>query len=264
MARISVLIPQRDAGNAVAAQLPEVCRTLEEISLDHEVIVIDDASLSPSLEVLESLVGAAPRVRLVTLSPACGLSAALTAGLAAATGDYIVTLPAGDLCTPKLIELLLDALVRSDLVVGRPSGHGIRKTIHRLKRIPRWFLLGLEVRDPECLVWAARREAIAGVQMPRGMYRYLATLVAARGYRVGEVTIPTRGRSVALSDGFPHPFDLLAAWWFKQRWNQPERIEVLDASTANINAPCETLSFDEHRTKITPVVPPQNGWQESA
>ena len=126
---------------------------------------------------------------------------------------------------------LLDELVRADLVVGRPVRHGVRKTLHRLTRIPRWCLLGLEVRDPECLVWAARREAISGLQLPRGMYRYLATLVAARGYRVGEVTVPTQGRSIALSDGLANPFDLLAAWWFKRRWRQYERIEVQRRTT---------------------------------
>ena len=54
MARISVLIPQRNAGDAVAAQLPELCGTLEDISLDHEVIVIDDASTDRTRE-LEAL-----------------------------------------------------------------------------------------------------------------------------------------------------------------------------------------------------------------
>jgi hypothetical protein len=174
-------------------------------------------------------------VRLLRLTPACGLSAALTAGVALATGDCVVTLPAGELCSPGLLASLLDELVRADLVVGRPARQGIAKTLHRLARIPRWLVLGLEVRDPECLVWAARREAIAGLQLPRGMYRYLATLVAARGYRVAEVTVPTPGRSVTLSDGFPNPGDLLAAWWFKCRWRQYERVEVCDADLTDSN-----------------------------
>ncbi len=264
MARISVLIPQRDAGSTFAAQLADVCRTLEEISLDHEVIVIDDASRPNSLEVLEALISSSQRVRLLKLSPACGLSAALTVGLAAATGDYVVTLPAGDHGSSKLIHSLLDALVRSDLVVGRPIRLGIRKTLHRLKRIPRWFLLGLEVRDPECLVWAARREAIAGLQLPRGMYRYLATLVAARGYRVGEVTVPTRGRSVALSDGVPNPLDLFAAWWFKRRWKQHERIEVQDADALALNEPCRTLNIERYRNDLAADVPHESGQRKSA
>ena len=231
MAQVSVLIPQRNAGTVVASQLPDLCAVLEKIAPDYELIVIDDASRPSTLDPLEKSLAAVGRIRLLKFAPACGLSAALTAGLAAADGEYVVTLPAGDFCSPTLIALLLDELVRADLVVGRPQRHGLAKTLHRIARLPRWLLLGLEVRDPECLVWAARREAIAGLELPRGMYRYLATLVSARGFRVGEITIPTPGRSLGLSDGFPNPGDLLAAWWFKRRWRQYDRLEVAEAPT---------------------------------
>ncbi len=237
MAQVSVLIPQRDAGSAVAAQLPEVCAALSLTVSDYEVIIVDDASQSSSLELLANLVQLHRHVRLLRLAPACGLSAALTSGLAMATGDCVVTLPAGEFCSPELLASLMDELVRADLVVGRPVRQGVSKTLHRLARIPRWLVLGLEVRDPECLVWAARREAIAGLQLPQGMYRYMATLVAARGYRVAEVTVPTHGRSVALSDGLPNPGDLLAAWWFKCRWRQYERVEVCDAHASVPGSP---------------------------
>lgn len=226
MARISVLIPQRNAGAAVISQMAKTREALAQIAGVHELIVLDDASRPELVRQLAETLAGQPHVQLLQLSPACGLSAALSAGLNAATGDIIVALPAGESCGPDLLKTLLEELVRADLVVGRPQRHGIRKVLHRLARIPRWFLLGLEVRDPECLVWAARREAIAHLQLPCGMYRYLATLVAARGFRVSEVTIPTTGRSIALTDGLPNPGDLLAAWWFKRRWRQYERMEI--------------------------------------
>jgi glycosyltransferase involved in cell wall biosynthesis len=237
-----------------------VCGALEEITLDYELIVIDDASPPGSLDQLQGLVHTQQRLRLMKLSPACGLSAALTVGLATVQGDFVVTLPAGDLDSATLIPLLLDELVRADLVVGRPVRHGVRKTLHRLLRIPRWFLLGLEVRDPECLVWAARREAIAGLQLPRGMYRYLATLVAARGYRVGEVTVPTPCRSTALSDGFSNPLDLLAAWWFKHRWRQHQRVELVEANEHQLTNPCSRFNVDSPRIRAVvdaPEITPQ-------
>ena len=226
MARISVLIPQRNAGAAVISQIAKTREALAQIAGVHEVIVLDEASRPELVRQLAETLAGQPHVQLLQLSPACGLSAALSAGLNAATGDVIVALPAGEACGLDLLKTLLEELVRADLVVGRPQRHGIRKVLHRLARIPRWFLLGLEVRDPECLVWAARREAIAHLQLPCGMYRYLATLVAARGFRVSEVTIPTTGRSIALTDGLPNPGDLLAAWWFKRRWRQYERMEI--------------------------------------
>ena len=236
MARISVLIPQRNAGAVIASQIAKTREALAQIAGDHEMIVLDDASRPEAVRQLEELLADEPLAQLLQLSPACGLSAALSAGLTAAQGDVIVVLPAGDVCGPDLLRILLEELVRADLVVGRPHRQGFRKVLHRLTRIPRWLLLGLEVRDPECLIWAARREAIAHLQLPRGMYRYLATLVAARGFRVSEVTIPTRGRSIALTDGLPNPGDLLAAWWFKRRWRQYERMEITNSPRMEYSA----------------------------
>jgi glycosyltransferase involved in cell wall biosynthesis len=245
MARISVLIPQRNAGEVVAAQVAEICAALDDAASDYELIVIDDASRPDTLRPLEvSMTGSQP-MRLLRLSPACGLSA----GLATASGDVVVALPAGDHGSPSLIRALLDELVRADLVVGRPHIQGFHKALHRIARIPRWLLLGLEVRDPECLVWAARREAIVNVQLPRGMYRYLATLVSARGFRVGEITVPTSGRSVALSDGLPNPGDLLAAWWFKRRWRQYEHAEVNETPRMEYSTCRRSLSPSSFRSE---------------
>ncbi len=136
MAQISVLIPQRNAAAALASQLPEVCSTLSQISRDYEVIVIDDASETASRTVLEDLVGDLPCLRVIELEPACGLSAALTAGLAAATGQLVFSLPAGEALVEPLMESMLEALARSDLVVGRPTRHGWRKALHRLAHSP--------------------------------------------------------------------------------------------------------------------------------
>ena len=97
MARISVLIPQRNAGEVVASQIAEICAALDDAAADYELIVFDDASRPDMLRPLEaSMTGSQPML-LLRLSPACGLSAALSAGLATASGDVVVALPAGDL-----------------------------------------------------------------------------------------------------------------------------------------------------------------------
>ena len=81
--------------------------------------------------------------------------------------------------------------------------------------------------------------ALDGVHLPRGMYRYLATLVTARGFRVAEITIPTSGRSVQLSDGLANPGDLMAAWWLKQRWKPYEvtRVQPTESTSRRQPAP---------------------------
>jgi glycosyltransferase involved in cell wall biosynthesis len=243
MTRVSLLIAQRNAGSLVTEQVPAACRALHRLTGDFEVLVVDDASSPEDFASLTDLLGTVPNLQLLRLDRPCGLSAALTAGMHAARGQFLINLPAGNPASAELIEPLLEALVRADLVVGRPRRGACRKALHRLIRIPRWFLLGLEVRDPECQVWAARREALDGLHLPRGMYRYLATLVSARGYRVGEISVPIPGRSIQLWDGYANPGDLLAAWWLKKRWRPYEVTRARDA--AGTASPEQPNSVDE-------------------
>lgn len=245
MTRVSLLIAQRNAGSLVAGQVPAACRALHRLTGDYEVLVVDDASSPENFALLTDLLGTVPSLQLLRLDRPCGLSAALTAGIHAARGQCLINLPAGNEASTELIEPLLDALVRADLVVGRPRRDAWRKAMHRLMRIPRWLLLGLEVRDPECQVWAARREALDGLHLPRGMYRYLATLVSARGYRVGEIPVPTPGRSDQLSDGYANPGDLLAAWWLKKRWRPYEVRRLPARDAAETTSPPQPTSPDE-------------------
>src|SRR5437868_14043031 len=105
--------------------------------------------------------------------------------------------------------------------MGRRKSTGFRKLYERVARIPRWLLLGLESHDPDCLLWAARREAVADISLMAGMARYLPAIVANRGYRVCEAYIEHTGPRQLLQDVAPNPGDLLAAWWHCRRWRDP-------------------------------------------
>ena len=64
---------------------------------------------------------------------------------------------------------------------------------------------------------ATRKEAVAGLELARGTYRYLPTLVGLRGYRTGEVPVQPRRDRRPSSDEWPHPIDLLSVWWLCRR-----------------------------------------------
>ncbi len=234
MIHTSILLPQRNAAEAVAALLPKLRRALDRLGRAYEVLVIDDGSDNEDLHAFQELLAFHPCLKVLRLGKTTGLSAAVKAGIAAARGEIIVAMEAGDRYSVEQIGKLLAHLARADLVYGRQQRRGWAKVWHRVRRIPRWLLLGLEVRDPDCLFWAARREAVEGLQLPQGMYRYLATLVAARGFRVGEVTIETRPSACTLSDGWPNPGHLLAARRLQRRWR---RITVQELDTERAAPP---------------------------
>ena len=114
------------------------------------------------------------------LAAPAGASVALSAGIAAARGEIVLAIEAGEQHAAEHIPQLLYQLSRSDLVYVRPRLGGWRKFRHRLARIPRAPVFGLEVRQPERLFWAALCGAIAGISLGRGMLRYLPWLVVRR------------------------------------------------------------------------------------
>ena len=118
-----------------------------------------------------------------------GASIALSVGIGAARGDIVIAVEAGQRYAPNQIPHLIARLSRLDLVYARRRLSGWQKFWHRVQRIPRAMLLGLDVRHPDCLLWAARREAVAGIHLSPGMRRYLPWLVARRGFRVGDMYV---------------------------------------------------------------------------
>jgi dolichol-phosphate mannosyltransferase len=230
MVRYSVLIPQRDRADEVRRQLPLVSAVLERLDPAHEIIVVDDGSSSSTLRLLEKLRNDHPSVRLLRLDSPSGTSVALTAGVAAARGETVIAIEAGETYSADQIPWMVTWLCRADLVVGRRRRAGTAKLWQRFSRIPRWLLLGLESHDPDCLFWAARREVVANLPLSPGMCRYLPALVSRRGYRVCDAYVEHQGPIHWLQDVRPNLGDLLAAWWMCRRWREPTAQEIYRAS----------------------------------
>ncbi len=212
-----------------------LCALFDRLGTPYEILCVDDGSGSETQSILQSMLPGQPALRLWRLAAPAGASVALSAGIAAARGEIVLAIKAGEQHAAEHIPQLLYQLSRSDLVYVRPRLGGWRKFRHRLTRIPRSLVFGLEVRQPERLFWAARREAIAGISLGRGMLRYLPWLVAHRGFRVGDMVVEDTASGPPIRDAWPNPWNLFAAWWACRRWsdNATGRIAVHEPSAAD-------------------------------
>ena len=228
MTRYSVLIPERDDGQALADQIERLHVVMRRLVLSYEIICLDDGSDDAHARNLEALLDKHEALRVIRFDHPVGLSAALSVGISAARGEIVIVIEPGTQYHVEQIPHLISRLSRGDLVMGRRLRSRLGKAWERVARAPRWLLLGLDTKDPDCLFWAARREAVAGLDLAQGMFRFVPTLVSARGYRVCELEVDTRGRSRNLADARPNPFDLLAVWWLRRRL-RPCRFRELTA-----------------------------------
>ncbi len=131
---LSIVIPvynEEDVLPLLAARLRPVADGLHTA---YEVIAVDDGSSDLSPVVLQRLHRDWPQLRIVRLRANAGHQAAISAGLASARGDYVVTLDADLQDPPEVIAQMLAAAREQhvDVVYGV---RGDRSTDSAFKRL---------------------------------------------------------------------------------------------------------------------------------
>ncbi|MEV1020904.1 bifunctional glycosyltransferase family 2 protein/CDP-glycerol:glycerophosphate glycerophosphotransferase [Streptomyces sp. NPDC050264] len=105
MPRFSVIVPVYK----VQAYLHEcLASVLEQSFSDFEVIAVDDCSPDACGAIIDEVATLDPRVRPVHLDENVGLGRARNAGLAHATGDYVLFLDSDDALTPGALRAIAD------------------------------------------------------------------------------------------------------------------------------------------------------------
>lgn len=246
MVHYSIIMPERNAAAEVERRLGELYAALAELGKPYEILCVDDGSTAEHRQRLKALLDAHPCLRLLLIERPLGLSAALGAGIAAARGEVAIAVEAGGQYPAAEIARLIRRLARADAVFGCRRLTATRRTLRRLAQLPRRLLFGLAVRDPGCLFWAARHEAVAGLAIARGMHRHLPGLIARRGFRVGEIHVEhcAAAPETIPREPWPSPAAMLAAW----RSRRP--------------APCLATEINPRRAdhadgKFTRIDPPQ-------
>ncbi|MBV9489612.1 MAG: glycosyltransferase family 2 protein [Verrucomicrobia bacterium] len=197
MIDVSVIVPVYNEEGSIP-QLQQELRTALA-GYAHEVIFVDDGSVDRSIDRVQR----DPGVRVLGLEKNMGQSAAMYAGLQAASGRILVLID-GDLQNdPRDIPRLLDEIRRgADLACG-----------YRVKRQDTWFkrlqsriangvrsrFTGDGVRDTGCTLKAMRAECREALIPFRGMHRFIPALVKGFGYKIVEVPVNHRPRRYGVS-----------------------------------------------------------------
>jgi len=171
---------------------------------DVEIVYVDDGSSDATLEVMRELALADERVRYLSLSRNFGHQAALTAGLAEARGDVVVSMDA-DLQHPPalLVELLSKWRQGADIVLT------IREDDPQLslfKRVTsRWFYRVMKLAGETDIRMAAAdyrlmsRRAVDALLQLRETHRFLRGMVQWLGFPVAEIGYRPARRKAGVS-----------------------------------------------------------------
>jgi len=217
---LSLVVPVYNEEENVGALHAELGRIAGELACPYEIVFVNDGSRDGTLARLEALAAADPHLHIVDLDGNFGEAAALSAGFAHARAAVIVTLDGDGQNDPADIPRLLARLEDGfDVVSGRRVERREAFLSRVLpSRIANWLIAratGVPVHDCGCGLKAYRREVVAGVQLPRGMNRFLPAILGVDPSRVAEVPVRDRprggGRShYGLERGFVVCRDLVA------------------------------------------------------
>jgi len=118
---VSIVIPTRSRWRLLSsAALPSA---LEQVEVDHEVIVVDDGSEDETPQRLAEI--GDPRLRALRNEPALGVAAARNRGLREARGRWVSFLDDDDLWSPRKLRVQIDAAEAADAVFAYVGGAGL-------------------------------------------------------------------------------------------------------------------------------------------
>ena len=235
--QLSIVVPALDEQDNVGPLVEEVDRAVRGSGIDAELIVVDDGSTDATPERLRALSKSRPWLVVLRRDEARGQSAAMAAGVAAASAPLVAFLDAdlqndpADL--PAMVRLLNDTgcdLVQGDRSRNR-SDNAIRKFGSAVGRASRRLALGDRVRDTGCSARVMRIEYARRLPLEfKGMHRFIPAFTALLGGEIREMPVTHRPRHAGstkyglglLSRGPAGLADLLAVRWMAKRLRDTE------------------------------------------
>ncbi len=192
--QLSIVIPFYNEEGCAAQVLQEVQAAQPEA----EIVAVDDGSTDGTAGILHAATG----VRVVALGKNCGQSAALYAGLRAASGGVIAMMDGDGQNDPADIGKLVAALANADVAYGvraERRDSAARVLAGKLANAIRRGVLGDQATDTGCTLKVIRREHVDLLVPFNGLHRYLPAFFARSGLRAAEIPVNHRPRRAGVS-----------------------------------------------------------------
>lgn len=201
---VSIVVPVYNEQDNVRPLVDEISQVMNNTPYDWELIVVDDGSRDETVARLKAIARDHRQLRLVLLRRNFGQTAAMHAGIQAASGDVTVTID-GDLQNdPRDIPMMLEKIREGyDLV------HGWRKNRQDTfinRRLPsviaNWLIsrtTGFPIHDLGCTLKAIRTEIAQQLELYGEMHRFIPILAFRLGARCIEVETHHRPRQFGVT-----------------------------------------------------------------
>lgn len=232
---LSIVIPVYNELLNLEQLIEECSSAADELGIPWELVLVDDGSTDGSQDFLKEKVDEHDNLRVLAFAFNSGQSAAMEAGMRAASYDKIATLD-GDLQNdPSDIALLLPLLEEADMACGiraKRRDSAFRVYISKFANSVRRKITDDGVTDTGCTLKVFRTEVADQLYFFKGAHRFMPAFARMAGYTVAETAVSHRARVAGetkytwhrrLRDTIP---DLFGFLWMKSRYNRYEVHEL--------------------------------------
>lgn len=188
---ISVVVPVYNEEDNIQPLIEKIAEALKNIN--YELILVDDGSKDQTPKRVFEF--ANEQVKLLVLNRNYGQTTAMTAGIDAAVGTYIVTMD-GDLQNdPSDIVPMLQKLETEgwDVVAGRRAnrkdGVFLRKIPSKIANAMIRKLTGVHIHDYGCTLKLFKREVAKNLGMYGQLHRFIPVLASIHGAKITEMDV---------------------------------------------------------------------------
>jgi len=198
----SVVVPFYNEEENLKELNQKLVKVLSSLKINSEIVYIDDGSSDRSLEILKNVIKNTAlskiRTKIVSLQRNFGQTAAVSAGIDNASGEYISFLDADlqndpdDL--PKFIQKLNEGY---DAVFGWRKDRNDPTARSFLSKLANWIIesvFSYPYHDVGCSARIVRKKFLKNLQLYGELHRIMPVLIYLRGARVTELVVKHHSR----------------------------------------------------------------------
>jgi glycosyltransferase involved in cell wall biosynthesis len=196
--KLSIVVPVLNESESLLELTREIIASCDAAGISFEIIFVDDGSTDGSWAVIREAAKADAHVSGIRFRRNFGKAAALTAGMNAADGEYIMMMDADLQDDPAEIPKFIEKLESGFDVVNGWKQRRLDPW-HKVypSRVFNWMigkLTGLWLHDHNCGLKLFRREVTHEIRIYGELHRFIPVLAHARGFKITELPVHHRER----------------------------------------------------------------------
>ena len=230
-ATVSIVVPFHNEEANVVEMYGRLHAVMESLGRNHQFVFVDDGSTDLTYKLLKELAVVDPHVTAVRLRRNFGQTAALAAGIAQSTGEYVIAMD-GDLQhDPAEIPAFLEKIEEGYDIVSGWRSHRIDNLFFRKipSRCANWLmakLSGVNIHDFGTTFKAYRGDLLRQLPLYGEMHRFIPAIASAYGASICEIPIQNNHRKHGeshynLSRTFRVLFDLMTIRFLLRYMSRP-------------------------------------------